>query len=52
MLYSNELVSKPTQTLICTTSYFCFRYSLGYLGNLSIAFFLLVIAGPMLLNQA
>lgn len=38
MFYSNELVSNLTQTSICITSYFCFRYSLGHLDNLSIAF--------------
>lgn len=52
ILYSNELISNPTQISICTTSYFCFRYSLSHLENFSITFFLLVMAGPMLLNQA
>lgn len=37
-LYSNSLVSHPTQSSICTVSYLYFRYCLGNLGNLSTAF--------------
>lgn len=40
LLYYNKLVSNLIWTYIFATSYLCFRYNLGYLGNfLKVSFF-------------